>query len=133
MATGNYWAPGVEPVASRSHRAAALSHLYPEAMQLTGDFLGTLELPPVRASRKRDEAGPGSLRESLTEAGRRVGIILAPEHEARRRDAPQIGLPFRPRVDAGAIQAENAALHGGVHEAAALERVGLRYAGRHER
>src|SRR5512144_2393428 len=58
------------------------SDVRPEPIELGRDRGGALELPPVRAVGKADEAGAGARGEARTEAGRRVGIALAPEHEA---------------------------------------------------
>src|ERR1700682_4231409 len=68
--------------------------ILPETPQLVGDDVGPLELPPVRAAGERDEPRPGALGQARAEARRRVGIPLAPEHEARRGDAPQIVCPL---------------------------------------
>src|SRR5437899_7677901 len=81
---------------SRSLRATAVSsERRPEALELGGDLGRALQLPPVQRRRIRHEAGAGPLGETCAEARRRVRVVVAPEHEARRRDTREVAFPLR--------------------------------------
>src|SRR5258706_8653568 len=87
----------------------AAAWILPETPQLVGDGVGSLELPPVRATGERDEPRPGALGQARAEVRRRVGIPLAPEHEPRRGDAPQIAGPLGAHVYRRPVEGEDAA------------------------
>src|SRR5579864_1935271 len=105
------------------------SDVRPEPIELRRDRVGALELPPVRAAGQADEAGAGAVGQSRTEAGRRVGIALAPEHEPGGGHAREIAGPFATHVHRRSIEGEDATLHGGIDARRGVRRVGRRHSG----
>src|SRR5512144_29439 len=96
----------------------------PEPAQLRRHRIGALELPPVGAVGKAYEAGAGALGQPRTEVGRRIRIVLAPEHEARGGHALEIAGPLAAHVHRRPIEGEDAALHGGIDARRGLRRIG---------
>src|SRR5262249_12119755 len=56
--------------------------------------------------------------EALPEPDRGERILPAPEAESRRQDGAQVVLPLRTHVYRGAVERQDASLHGVVHPAA---------------